>query len=82
MAAENAGRRGEGLGHLASGAGYDWLDGGPQVLVGTEPLRGMNFGTGTVETAVADVEYCNLERGTKWSDLRRCCTRTTATRVP
>jgi alpha-N-arabinofuranosidase len=31
----------------------------------------MNFGTGTVEAAVAYVEYCNLERGTKWSDLRR-----------
>ena len=40
-------------------------------LVGTEPLLGMNFGTGTAETAVAYVEYCNLERGTKWSDLRR-----------
>ena len=40
-------------------------------LVGTEPLLGMNFGTGTVEAAVAYVEYCNLERGTKWSDLRR-----------
>jgi alpha-N-arabinofuranosidase len=40
-------------------------------LVGSEPLLGMNFGTGTVEMAVAYVEYCNLERGTKWSDLRR-----------
>src|SRR5436190_21324006 len=40
-------------------------------LVGTEPLLGMNFGTGTAEAAVAYVEYCNLERGTKWSDLRR-----------
>jgi alpha-N-arabinofuranosidase len=40
-------------------------------LVGTEPLLGMNFGTGTAEGAVAYVEYCNLERGTKWSDLRR-----------
>jgi len=40
-------------------------------LVGTEPLLGMNFGTGTTEAAVAYVEYCNLERGTKWSDLRR-----------
>src|SRR5262245_38592401 len=40
-------------------------------LVGTEPLLGMNFGTGTAETAVAYVEYCNLARGTKWSDLRR-----------
>ena len=40
-------------------------------IVGTEPLLGMNFGTGTAEMAVAYVEYCNLERGTKWSDLRR-----------
>jgi alpha-N-arabinofuranosidase len=39
--------------------------------VGTEPLLGMNFGTGTAEMAVAYVEYCNLEKGTKWSDLRR-----------
>ena len=31
----------------------------------------MNFGTGTAEMAVAYVEYCNLDRGTKWSDLRR-----------
>ena len=31
----------------------------------------MNFGTGTAEMAVAYVEYCNVERGTKWSDLRR-----------
>jgi alpha-L-arabinofuranosidase len=40
-------------------------------LVGAEPLLGMNFGTGTVESAVAYVEYCNLDRGTRWSDLRR-----------
>ena len=40
-------------------------------LVGAEPLLGMNFGTGTAEMAVAYVEYCNVERGTKWSDLRR-----------
>ena len=39
--------------------------------VGTEPLLGMNFGTGTVEAALAYVEYCNLPRGTRWSDLRR-----------
>ena len=39
--------------------------------VGTEPLLGMNFGTGTAEMAVAYVEYCNLDRGTKWSELRR-----------
>ena len=40
-------------------------------LVGAEPLLGMNFGTGTAEMAVAYTEYCNVERGTKWSDLRR-----------
>ena len=40
-------------------------------LVGTEPLLGFNLGTGTPEQAVAYVEYCNVDRGTKWSDLRR-----------
>jgi alpha-N-arabinofuranosidase len=39
--------------------------------VGTEPLMGLNLGTGTAEEAAALVEYCNLEKGTKWSDLRR-----------
>ena len=38
---------------------------------GTAPLLGMNFGTGTAEQAAALLEYCNVERGTKWSDLRR-----------
>ena len=40
-------------------------------LIGTEPLLAFNLGTGTPEQAVAYVEYCNLEKGTKWSDLRR-----------
>jgi alpha-L-arabinofuranosidase len=39
--------------------------------VGTEPLMGLNLGTGTPEQAAALVEYCNVEGGTKWSDLRR-----------
>jgi alpha-N-arabinofuranosidase len=39
--------------------------------VGTEPLMGLNLGTGTAEQAAALVEYCNVDRGTKWSDLRR-----------
>ena len=39
-------------------------------MVGAEPLLGMNFGTGTVEMAVAYVEYCNLDRGTRWSELQ------------
>jgi alpha-N-arabinofuranosidase len=40
-------------------------------IVGARPLMGLNLGTGTAERAAALVEYCNLERGTKWSDLRR-----------
>jgi alpha-L-arabinofuranosidase len=40
-------------------------------MVGTEPLLGFNLGTGTPEMAVAYVEYCNVDKGTKWSDLRR-----------
>jgi alpha-N-arabinofuranosidase len=39
--------------------------------VGTEPLLGFNLGTGTAEMAAAYVEYCNLAKGTRWSDLRR-----------
>ena len=39
--------------------------------VGTQPLMGLNLGTGTPEQAAALVEYCNIEKGTKWSDLRR-----------
>ncbi len=40
-------------------------------LVGSQPLMGLNLGTGTAEKAAALVEYCNVEKGTKWSDLRR-----------
>ncbi len=40
-------------------------------LVGTQPLMGLNLGTGTPEEAAALVEYCNVDKGTKWSDLRR-----------
>ena len=40
-------------------------------LVGTEPLLATNLGTGTPETSAALVEYCNVEKGTRWSDLRR-----------
>jgi alpha-N-arabinofuranosidase len=39
--------------------------------VGTKPLMGLNLGTGTPEQAAALVEYCNIEKGTRWSDLRR-----------
>jgi alpha-N-arabinofuranosidase len=39
--------------------------------VGTEPLMGLNLGTGSPEQAADLVEYCNVEKGTRWSDLRR-----------
>ena len=39
--------------------------------VGTQPLLGLNLGTGSPESAAALVEYCNVDKGTKWSDLRR-----------
>jgi alpha-L-arabinofuranosidase len=39
--------------------------------VGTLPLMGLNLGTGTAEQAAALVEYCNVDKGTQWSDLRR-----------
>jgi alpha-N-arabinofuranosidase len=37
----------------------------------TLPLMGLNLGTGTPEQAAALVEYCNVQKGTRWSDLRR-----------
>jgi alpha-N-arabinofuranosidase len=40
-------------------------------LAGTEPLLAVNLGTGTAEESAALVEYCNVEKGTRWSDLRR-----------
>lgn len=40
-------------------------------LAGTEPLMGLNLGTGTAEQAAALVEYCNVDKGTEWSELRR-----------
>ncbi|MFZ0962678.1 MAG: alpha-N-arabinofuranosidase [Terriglobia bacterium] len=39
--------------------------------VGTEPLMGTNFGTEEPEMTAALLEYCNVDKGTKWSDLRR-----------
>ncbi len=39
--------------------------------VGTEPLLGTNFGTEPPEMTAALLEYCNVEKGTKWSELRR-----------
>ena len=39
--------------------------------VGSRPLLAVNLGTGTPESAAALVEYCNVEKSSKWSDLRR-----------
>ena len=39
--------------------------------VGTLPLMGLNLGTGTPEQAAALLEYCNVDQGTEWSNLRR-----------
>jgi alpha-L-arabinofuranosidase len=39
--------------------------------VGTLPLMGLNLGTGTPEQAAALLEYCNIDKGTQWSELRR-----------
>jgi alpha-N-arabinofuranosidase len=38
---------------------------------GTQPLMGLNLGTGTPEQAAALVEYCNVDKGTRWSEFRR-----------
>ena len=40
-------------------------------MAGCKPLMGLNLGTSNPEMAAALVEYCNAEKGTKWSDLRR-----------
>jgi alpha-N-arabinofuranosidase len=40
-------------------------------LANTQALMGLNLGTGTPEEAAALVEYCNVDKGTKWSELRR-----------
>ncbi len=38
---------------------------------GAAPLLAVNLGTGTAEQAAALVEYSNIEKGTRWSELRR-----------
>lgn len=40
-------------------------------LVATEPYFALNFGTGTLDEALAWVEYCNSERDTHYANLRR-----------
>lgn len=37
----------------------------------TQPLMAVNLGSGSPTEAGNLVEYCNLEKGTKWSNLRR-----------
>ncbi|MBI1800151.1 MAG: alpha-N-arabinofuranosidase [Chloroflexi bacterium] len=38
--------------------------------LGTQPMLGVNLGTGTIEEAAALVEYCNAPTGTHYADLR------------
>jgi alpha-N-arabinofuranosidase len=38
---------------------------------GAEPMLAVNLGTRGIDAARALVEYCNLDGGAKWSDLRR-----------
>ncbi|KAK8220378.1 glycoside hydrolase superfamily [Phyllosticta capitalensis] len=40
-------------------------------VVGTAPYLCLNFGTGTLDEALAWVEYCNSDRGTYYANLRR-----------
>ena len=40
-------------------------------MANTQPLMGLNLGTGSAEQAAALVEYCNVDKGTRWSELRR-----------
>ena len=39
--------------------------------LGTEPYLCLNFGTGTLEEALAWVEYCNGDKNTHYANLRR-----------
>lgn len=40
-------------------------------IVGTEPYLALNFGTGTLEEALAWLEYCNSDLDTHYANLRR-----------
>lgn len=40
-------------------------------IVGTEPFLCFNFGTGTLDEALAWLEYCNSDRDTYYANLRR-----------
>jgi alpha-N-arabinofuranosidase len=40
-------------------------------VVGTEPYFALNFGTGTLDEALAWVEYCNSDKDTHYANLRR-----------
>ncbi len=39
-------------------------------LLNTQPMLGVNMGTGTIESAASLVEYCNAPTGTYYADLR------------
>src|SRR5215813_5754873 len=50
--------------------------------LGTEPYICLNMGTGTLEEALAWVEYCNDARDTAWANRRRANGRDEPYRVP
>lgn len=45
---------------------YDWTQ-----EVGSQIMMSVNMGTGTPKEAAELVEYCNFDKGTKFSDMRR-----------
>ena len=51
--------------HFGTDEFMRWCD-----AIGTEPMLAVNLGTGTPADAAALVEYCNLQAGTAWADLR------------
>ncbi|KAL5344190.1 hypothetical protein ACLOAV_010838 [Pseudogymnoascus australis] len=40
-------------------------------MIGCEPYLALNFGTGTLDEALAWVEYCNSDKNTYYANLRR-----------
>lgn len=52
--------------HVGIDEFYDYCE-----LIGAEFMIATNMGTGTPEEATDEVDYCNTESGTYWSELRR-----------
>ncbi|KAJ5731818.1 hypothetical protein N7493_003299 [Penicillium malachiteum] len=52
--------------HFGTDEFMKWCD-----LVGAEPYLALNMGTGTLEEALAWLEYCNLDTDTHYANLRK-----------